>query len=271
MNMILRFYRSKSIILKVNVGQLACSQSNHRSRGLAVNRKEVSSLSLLIPMFAETFLGHVDDTHSERRRGGGAEAWRAVKPRLLPGGMPRGSTRWMRPSTPRRLRESEGGPLDPPGKIRGTPPTLLAPPDFTNDGVGSSPASASWEEGAMEAERLYLDNKRRRLDAPTETEATSPDARPRRGIYRSPPGEGDSEVNAARNLLRLAHADALAARERSRGEDVAQRAHILDRIRASSDDAARGDRRTRLSRAANRARRLPPRGEEDLEALPVAG
>ena len=40
----------------------------------------MSSLSLLIPMFAETFLGHVDDTHSERRMSGGAEAWRAVKP-----------------------------------------------------------------------------------------------------------------------------------------------------------------------------------------------
>ena len=135
-----------------------------------------SSLSLVVD--PETFLGHVDAAHSERRMSGGAEAWRAVKPRPPPGEDAAGVDTLDATVDTSAAKGKRGRTSDPPGKIRGTPPTLLAPPDFTNDGVGSSPASASWEEGAMEAERLYLDNKRRRLDAPTETEATSPERPP---------------------------------------------------------------------------------------------
>ena len=136
----------------------------------------VSSLSLVVD--PETFLGHVDAAHSERRMSGGAEAWRAVKPRPPPGEDAAGVNTLEATVDTAAGKGKRGRTSDPPGKIRGTPATLLAPPDFTNDGVGSSPASASWEEGAMEAERLYLDNKRRRLDAPTETEATSPERPP---------------------------------------------------------------------------------------------
>ena len=109
---------------------------------------------------------------------GGAEAWRAVKPRPPSGEGAAGVDTLEATVDTAAGKGKWGRTSDPPGKIRGTPATLLAPPDFTNDGVGSSPASASWEERAMEAERLYLDNKRRRLDAPTETEAASPERPP---------------------------------------------------------------------------------------------
>ena len=109
---------------------------------------------------------------------GGAEAWRAVKPRPPSGEGAAGVDTLEATVDTAAGKGKRGRTSDPPRKIRGTPATLLAPPDFTNDGVGSSPASASWEERAMEAERLYLDNKRRRLDAPTETEAASPERPP---------------------------------------------------------------------------------------------
>ena len=100
----------------------------------------------------------------------------------------------------------------------------------------------------------------------------------RGGVARTPARAEESIVRRGRRGRRSAllsstsarAVHALAARGSSRGEDVAQRAHLLDRIRSPFVDA-RGDRRTRLARAANRARRLSPRGEEDLEALPVAG
>ena len=133
---------------------------------------------VMIVVDPETFLGHVNAAHSERRMSGGAEAWRAVKPRPPPGEDAAGVDTLEATVDTAAGKGKRGRTSDPPGKIRGTPATLLAPPDFTNDGVGSSPASASWEEGAMEAERLYLDNKRRRLDAPTETEAASPERPP---------------------------------------------------------------------------------------------
>ena len=103
----------------------------------------MSSLSLLIPMFAETFLGHVDDTHSERRMSGGAEAWRAVKPRPPPGEDAAGVDTLDATVDTSAAKGKRGRTSDPPGKIRGTPATLLAPPDVTNDGVGSSPTSSS--------------------------------------------------------------------------------------------------------------------------------
>ena len=108
----------------------------------------------------------------------GAEAWRAVKPRPPPEEGAAGvdtleATVDIAAGKGKRVRTSD------PGKIQndaphGTP--TLAPFGSIEDGVGSSPMS--WGEAAKEVERLYFENKRRRLDAPTESEAASPERPP---------------------------------------------------------------------------------------------
>ena len=108
----------------------------------------------------------------------GAEAWRAVKPRPPPEEGAAGvdtleATVDIAAGKGKRVRTSD------PGKIQndaphGTP--TLAPFGSIEDGVGSSPMS--WGEAAKEVERRYFENKRRRLDAPTESEAASPERPP---------------------------------------------------------------------------------------------